>query len=476
MKGILSVCVAILTTIFLFVSCNKIDTTELGSGLIPEIDNVNTFDTILPVFSDNFFSNEDTLEMVYTEPHGVGIIENDLEFGKTETHFYTSFAPTTSHNYPFVKKDTVKIDSVVLSLAYMSQYGDSSSVQDIEVRELSRVFNFHDSGYAISHEDFPVEPAVIGTKTVFFTTLNDSARYKNAKDTIRTINELRIRLDTAWARRFVQYDTTSAGAYNNDSNFLTQFRGIEIRAAETSPVKRGIAYFDLTENDRTRITFYCRVQVNGRTDTIAPTFIYKGRMPEANMVRRTPSANYANNMANATPNDEKIYIQATPGSNTTIQIPGLSNIPNCVIHRAELIMEKMPSMEESFYPPPSRLFIAALSNDTTATIRNDFVLTNSDAGYDLTTLGGVFQKDKYVFNLTRYVQSIITKGYRNYTLKVYNPFTIAPYYTTNADVVSLPRIPLIINHQLAGGRVILFGGGYVDPAKAMRMRIIYSKI
>ncbi|MBL7696703.1 MAG: DUF4270 family protein [Chitinophagaceae bacterium] len=476
MKSIISGSVASLAVIFLFISCNKIDTTDLGSGLIPEIDNVNTFDTILPVTSDNFFSSEDSRKMIYSQAHGIGIIDNDAEFGTTSVHLYTAFAPSASHSYPFVKRDTVKIDSVVLSLAYSSQYGDSTSVQQFEVKEISRVFDFQDTAYTITNPDFPVEPEVIGSKAVTFYTLNDNVQYRNAKDTVNTANELRIRLDTAWARRFVAYDTTASGAYNNDSLFQTQFRGIEVRATEASTKKKGIAYFDLTQNERTRITFYCRVQVNGRTDTIAPYFVYKTRMPEASIVRRTPGGNYLANMSNGMPNDERIYMQGTPGAYATISIPGLSGIPNCVIHRAELIMEKSPSLEESSYPPPSKLFIEALSGDTVATIRNDFIFTNSSGGYDITSLGGSYAKDRYVFNLTRYVQSIVTKGYRNYTLKVSNPFVTTPNFTNSLDVITTDTIPLIINPQLGGGRVVLYGGGYTDTAKAMRMRIIYSKI
>lgn len=476
MKSILSASVAILTAILLTTSCNKIDTTDLGSGLIPPIDNILTFDTILSVTSDNFFANEDTVNMIYTQLHGTGIIENDPEFGKTSTHFYTSFAPSASHTYPFIKRDSVKIDSVVLSLAYGGLYGDSSSSQVIEVREVDPIFDFHDTGYSITHEDFLVRPELIGSKGVLFYTLNDSVQYKNEGDTVSSGRELRIRLDTGWARRFVAYDTTAGDAYNNDSLFQRKFRGIEVRAAESSPIKNAIAYFSLTENARTRITFYCRIQNNGKADTIAPYFIYKAGMPEANLVQRTPSGNYLANMSNGIDNDQQIFIQATPGSFTTINIPGLTALPNSVIHRAELIMEKSPSLEESSYLPPQRLFIEALSGDTTATIRNDFVGINSSPGYDLTALGGVFKSNKYIFNLTRYVQSIVTKGYRNYTLKVSNPFIARPYFTTSADIISGQRVPLIINPLIAGGRVVLYGGGYSDSTKAMRLRIIYSKI
>lgn len=475
MKRILPGTVAILSAILVFISCNKIDATDLGSGLIPEIDNINTFDTTLSVISDNFFSNEDTIRMIYTARHSVGLIENDAEFGQTSTLLYTAFAPSTNRVYPFVKRDSVTIDSVVLSLAYAGAYGDSTSQLTYEVREIDRTFDFRDTGYSVKHPDFPTQPQVIGSRTVVVDNLHDSIMYRNQKDTVKVAGELRIPLDLAWASRFKNYDTTNA--YKNDSIFQRDyFRGVEVRAAQSSPQKRALTYFNLTDNAKTRITFYCRVQNNGKTDTIAPFFQYKTGYPEASMVRSTPAGAYLANINNGLLNDEQIYIQSTTGSYASIQIPALSTLPNAVIHRAELIMDKASSTDESHYSPPPRLFIEALSGDTVFTIRNDFVPANTAVGYDLTTLGGLLKGDRYSFNLTRYAQSILTKGYRNYTLRVSSPFIATPKYLTANDVNSNQQFPLIINPMLGGGRVVVYGGAYADPSKAMRVRIIYSKI
>ncbi len=474
MKRILSGTAAILSAILVFISCNKIDATDLGSGIIPEIDNVNTFDTTISVISDNFFSNEDTVRMIYTARHSVGFIENDPEFGQTSTLLYTAFAPSATRTYPFVKRDSVTIDSVVLSLAYAGSYGDSASQLSYEVREIDPSFDFRDTGYSVKHPDFPTQSQVIGSRTVVVDKLHDSIMYRNQKDTVKVAGELRIPLDLSWAGRFINYDTTNA--YKNDSIFQQRFRGVEVRAAQSSPQKKALTYFNLTDNAKTRITFYCRVQNNGKTDTIAPFFQYKTGYPEASMVRSTPAGAYLANINNGLVNDEQIYIQSTTGSYATIQIPALSNLPNAVIHRAELIMDKVPSLEENFYAPPPRLFIEALSGDTVFTIRNDFIPANSAIGYDLTTLGGTFSANKYVFNLSRYTQSILTKGYRNYTLRVSSPFIATPTFLTASDMNSNQPFPLIINPMLGGGRVIVYGGGFADPSKAMRLRIIYSKI
>ncbi|HUQ65218.1 MAG TPA: DUF4270 family protein [Flavitalea sp.] len=476
-RNILASFAAILTIILLYSSCTKIDTTDLGNDLIPGSDNVETKDTTLDVITDNLLFVNDTTKMLYTELHSVGIIDNDAEFGGTAAQLYSSFVPSTAHSYPFVKRDTVQIDSVVLSLSFSKLYGDSNSVQQFEVREISPIFNFKDTGYYLNNPDIPVREELLGSKNVSFLTLNDSVQYRNDRDTIRSAGELRISLDTAWARHFVDYDTTPGDAYNNDSLFMTKFRGLEVRTTEGSTLKRALAYFNINDNTKTRITFYCRIQSNGKTDTIAPYFMYTARSPEANIVKRTPSGNYLANVNNGLDNDDKLYLQSTPGSYAKVTIPGLSTLGNRVIHRAELIAEKMPSDEENYYVPAPYLFVEAFSQtgDSIFTVRNDFVLSNSNPGYNVNTLGGLFKNDKYVFNLTRYVQSIVTNQQTNYALRISTPFTAQPYYVSTDDK-PFTKIPIVINPTVAGGRVVLYGGNHPDVTKHMRLHIYYSKI
>jgi hypothetical protein len=124
------------------------------------------------------------------------------------------------------------------------------------------------------------------------------------------------------------------------------------------------------------------------------------------------------------------------------------------------------------------MFIDAFSTtgDTIFTIRNDFIFTNTGRGYDIASLGGQLEnKNRYVFNLTRYVQSIVTKKQTNYTLRISSPFTVIPRQLT-ADDQPGKLVAMVLNTTLAGGRVVLYGGNYPDITKRMRLRIIYSKI
>lgn len=468
---------AALTGLILYSACTKIDVTDLGNELIPAVDNVKTFETVLDVQTDNFLYPDST-KITSDLLHALGIISDDPEFGGTEAKIYSNFSPGTTGTNPFgTVTDSVLIDSVVLSLAYGGYYGDSNTVQHVEVYEIDPVAgNFTDSTYYIHTPDFKVLPGLLGSKDVLFTTLNDSVLYRNAKDTVRTINELRIKLDTAFARKFVNYDT--AVQYKNDSAFRTYFKGLAIKATSAGAAKNGLAYFNLTSTTNTKLTFYTRVTNDGKTDTTTATFAFNSNN-QANLVTHTPAHAYQQSLANGNPNDDKIYIQSTPGSYATIKIPGLDTFAqvNRVIHRAELVIEQVPSLQDNIYTPPGLLFLDAVTNvgDSIVTVRNDFIYNSQNGSYDISTFGGNYTKGKFVFTLTRYLQSVVTKKMPYYrTMRIYAPVFTDPYIVESSGLTKAAPYQIGVNTTVANGRVVVGGGSH--PTQKMRIRIIYSKI
>jgi Domain of unknown function (DUF4270) len=480
-KNILGLVLAALTIFFVF-SCAKVDTTDLGNELIPAVDNVNTFETRLDIATNNFLFN-DTTQMQYNLDHAVGIIENDPDFGKTEAALYFDVSPAAFGTYPFGKKDSIlAVDSVVLSLAFKNLYGDSNSVQKFEVFEIDQAAEFRYSSisdYKLNHPDFDVVPTALGSRTFDFKLLNDSVHYINGTDTLRAKNELRIHLNPSFATRFINADTTNA--YKNDSIFKKYLNGLSVKASSgASPSKNGLAYFDITDA-KTKLTFYCRVKDAGKVTATAPSFRYFNSNgtttssigAQANLIKQTPANGYLSNITNANPNDEKLYIQATPGSYITLKIPGIDTLTNRVIHRAEIVLEQLPAISETF-AAPNLLFIDLISStgDSTFTVPNDFVPTGTGT-YDINLIGGRLRNNQYVFNISRHLQNIVTRKKPNYTLRVHAPFVANPYYLDAMGVATfLP--PMLINPSVGGGRVILAGGGH--PSKKMHLRIIYSKI
>jgi hypothetical protein len=480
-----SIAVAVLTGLF-FYSCTKVDTTDIGNNLIPTVDNVHTFDTVLEVITDNLI-NPDSTRIGRTELHAIGLIANDPEFGTTDAAAYFSITPPSYGSYPFpvVKDSVTAIDSVILSLPYNSLYGDSNAIEQFEVFEINPT-GFKDSIYRIDAAPFNLVGGVLGSKSVEFSKLNDSVTYVNftstsatVRDTVRTVNQLRIPIDVSLANKLLNFDT--ANQYKSDSAYRTHFKGLAVKVNQgASAAPNALAYFGLTGNASATLTIFMKIQKNGQIDTVMQSFGFSSaaNRNSANLVKRTPGNNWQTYLNNGNPSDDLVFIQSTPGSVTTVKIPGLDNLSNRVIHRAELVMEKIPSLQENIYTPPPLLFIDAINNtgDSTFTIRGDFVFTGQGLLYDVGSLEGLYRNNKYMFNLSRYVQTIVTRKLRNHTLRIYAPYAVRPYFENDKGSTTpfLPGVEFVINTPIAANRVVVGGGTH--PTNRMRLRIIYSKI
>ncbi len=471
----------------LFTACRKInESTELGGGLIPPIDNINTFDTSLSVqvFNDTFGLANDSQYLSRTEEQFLGLINNDPFFGKTDARMFFEIKPAIYGIYPFARKDSLKIDSIVLTMSYVETYGDTNTAQNIRVYEIDQSNNFRaDSAYLVRKENFtyntanplnaPASPTII-----FPRTLNDSV--KAFRDTSK--NQLRIKLDTNFARRLFNYDTSNA--YKTDSIFRARFKGFAVRSEGTGNAVMG---FDLTDAVNTKLSIYYnypKVGGGGR-DTTVYFFFFTTLSAAANYVKRDYTGTaFAGTIGGG--EDQIAYIQGSPGTFSTIKIPDLGNLSNRLIHRAELIVEQVydPALSDSVFYAPDLLYLDA--SDPTITKKNKFRtipydLPYTPSGFDFISLGclPVNSKDPsgnpikvWKFNLSRYIQHVLTKTQKVYDLRLSAPFTLNEEY----GIPPGPDLtyPMFLNPTIVKGRVRVGGGNH--PTQRMRLRLIYSKL
>ncbi|MFM7838500.1 MAG: DUF4270 family protein, partial [Chitinophagaceae bacterium] len=339
-------------------------------------------------------------------------------------------------------------------------------------------FSNNYTGYLADTTGFPTEPMILGSKLVDFRTLDDSVISIVKRDTIRSVKELRIPLDKSLGYRFLQYDTTDA--YQSDSAFKAVFKGLALKVdVGASPAANGLAYFNLA-NNKTRLIFYYRVQSNNQiTDTLATEFGFYGfNFASANIIQRTPANGYRDYLTNNRPADNKIFIQTSPGSLATVKIPGLRNMSNRIVHRAELVFEILNNFPEPLYPKPGLLFLDAVDTANKRILAIPYDFSYQDNFEQI--VGGNAKNNKYTFNISRYVQSVITRKEPDYTLRL-----SAPHRTNAAEnrggLFITPTLPgsksgFSINELIGAGRVVLTGGNYAEPAKRAHLRIVYSKI
>lgn len=493
LKSLLYATGIVILAVIINVRCTKINPTDIGTDLLPAVDNVTTFDTVLRVYTSNFLVDDST-RMPFTDNHALGTIEDDPEFGKTDAQIYMSLVPSSTNRNPFISKDSIiGIDSAFLSLSYTGTvFGDSNTTQRFTVYEISDPQFLDTFNQVAVRPEFLTTGSPLGSGLVTLTTIDDTKTIVVKRDTQTVANLLRIPIDPALGLRFAAYDTNSVyTSSRRDSAFQRVFNGVAVKVDASSPSKSALTYYDL-ENENTKLTFYFRVKNNGVIDTLSTDFVFtkvmelgdKTYAASANIVNRTPAHGYANLSVNTPVADpEKLYIQSAPGSYAILTVPGLKNLQNVLVHRAELSMYREADAGSAIYSGPDLLYLDLIDSSTNPTryltIRDDFPYNTSSGSYDYQTFGGFLKNDKYFFNITRYVQNIATNTDTSYSFRLHAPKTALNYFVFPKEAGNIPyeRISVSVNPNIAKGRVILNGGG--DPAlkpKAMTVRIIYSKI
>lgn len=479
----ISFAAVIATVAILFSACRKInDSTELGGGLIPPVDNINTFDTTISVqaFNDTFGLANDSQYLSRSAEHFVGLINNDPFFGKTDARMYFELKPALYGTYPFARKDSVIIDSIVLELGYLETYGDTNIAQQLKVYELDQSNNFtHDSAYLIRKENFTYNTAApLSLPGQFFYPRNLNDSVKVFRDT--TKNQLRIKLDTNFARRLFNYDTSNA--YKTDSIFRANFNGFALRSEGAGNAIMG---FEFGSPNTKLAIYYNHPKVGGGgRDTTVYYFFFTSLSAAAQYVKRDYTGTPLQASLGGVAEDPIVYMQSSPGTFATVKIPALATLSNRLIHRAELIVEQLYDINDSTFYAPEVLYLDASDPSITTkykfrTIPYDLAYTPS--GFDFRNFGSlpVSAKDPsgnpikvWKFNISRYVQHVLTRTQSLYDLRLSAPFTLNETFgiPPGTDVV----YPMFLNPFIAKGRIRVGGGNH--PAQRMRLRLIYSKL
>jgi len=469
---------------FIISSCKKInEATDLGDDIIPGVDGVNTFDTTMFVETYNsiFDPLKDSVRVGRNNDHILGNITNDPFFGKTNAKIFLELKPEFyKWNFSGIyNRDSLSIDSVVLVLGWKGTYGDTTLPQTVRVKEMEPNVVFRtDSFYTLRNQYFSGIAPDLGSKTFFPYQLDDSLY--SFQDT--TAGQLRIKLNNSFGRRLLDYDTTNA--YGSDSAFKTHLRGFEIAADQSTG--NALMAFGLVSNPKTKLAIYYKYIKGGQVDTAVSNFGFTGASARHNYIKRDFSGSFLE-AASATPGtDDLIYLINTPGSYSTVKIPGLRNLSNRVINRAELIVEQVYDPSDLKFTVPQSLLLDVYDStlsDYKYTPYSFIFESQSGAPDPRYGLYGSTTADAsgnpisvWKFDLTRYVQNILTKqeplhDFRLFTAQsVFERMRGAP----GSNIGSYIYSQTILNVQFAFGRVRVGGGNH--PTQRMRLRIIHTKI
>jgi hypothetical protein len=477
----LSIFLALLTLIF---SCTKIKSTDIGADLIPAVDNVNTFDTVLDVVVNNYLYPDSTFPRTILDASGslpnmvLGHISNDPQFGQTTGSLFFELRPPT-YKYSFGNvKDSLYLDSVVLCMKWQSTNGDTDLLQKIDVYQIDDQLKL-DSFYRIN-SSFGYS-GLLGSRTFAPSVLDDSVFAIGSS----TSKVLRIRLNDEFGQSLLEQDSSVGQPYHDDSTFRSFFKGFAV-VADQSVVGNALMGFLLSDTS-TSLRIYYRFTKNGVLDTVYRSWSLNAGLgvAQANHIERDYTGSQIQNHLTVLPGgDSLVYIQTTPGSYANIDLSSLNGFKavkgNVIIHRAELSMQQIysPGEKDEIFPVPNFLYVDYF--DSAQNRRAPF-LTDGFANneYQAALLGGArkFVLDSagnivadYRFTLSRHVQGIITRNEKNYPITLSAPFSTL-YSIGSGTGASLIGFGL---NALTYGRVKLGGTG--NSHYKMRLRIIYSNI
>ncbi|MEO9004422.1 MAG: DUF4270 family protein [Ginsengibacter sp.] len=461
---------------FFAIGCTKIDTTTIGQNLIPGVDNIHTFDTTFAVIATNFDNNEcDTAQR--SDLQALGIINNDPYFGKTNAKIYVELKPASfPYAFPAADPDSLLLDSAVIVLKYSYTFGDTTVPQKVKIYHLLDSFRLGDS-YTTCRELGYDKSVLLGERSFLPLNLNDSIHAINENVT----NQLRIPLSNSFAQQLIR---DSAQVFKNDNDFVKYFKGFAI-VPDESVSGQGLNYFDI-DNKSTRLSLYVRSSKSGVKDTSRIDFTLTGRSALSNsVIRDRANAEMTHHLTHPPEGDSLIYIQTSPGTYAMLTIPGLTGLSNRVINRAELIVDQVYSSNSlnDIFATPVSLYIDTKDPDINGgayiPIPCDFSTAELQSRF--AHLGGGVKQSKddqgnliseYVFNISRYLQSIVTKGKPNLNLRL-----SAPNYINNlksyVDWCGQSIVPFTYpKNTMAYGRVKLNGTN--NTTTRLRLRVIYS--
>jgi hypothetical protein len=372
----------ILLVIISLVSCRKRDSTV---GL-EEINSSQYLNGITDTFAI----------ISYTELEDSTITDNpanvvlgsyvDPEFGLMNASFYTQWRIATV-NPDFGDPTTIVLDSFVLSLDYAGYYGDLGA-QTFEVYELDEDLYLDSTYYMFTTKS--TKPNNLVASNMGTITPNPNNPSIVGTDTVNA--QLRIPLDTNFARQFINEAVSGSTTFASNEDFLTFFKGIKVQVNNPmqSQGQGAILYFDLSDAASKATIYFTQ-------DSIPKTyeFIINSSCADFNQVSFNSDLYPVNEVvSDSTKGMNEFFAQAFR-HRAVVYIPELDSLPdNIIVHRADLTLPIQYQTGYRFKP-------GAYLSVATKLKSSDSLLTA------LSSLGEyVDSKKHFIIDLKSYSQSV----------------------------------------------------------------------
>lgn len=384
----------------LITACNK-KADQVGLGLQPASQELSVvFDN-----SSGLIAYSIREDSVRTDANAIktGMVGSMLDpvFGRTHAQIYSQFRLSENgHNFG----EGAQLDSLILSLAYSSFYGDTMTQQTVRVYELNVDMDPDTTYYSNqSLSDY-------GTEIAAYTFMPRPADTLYI-DSVAQQPQLRIPLSSDFAQKLIDADDA---VYDDNEAWLEFMKGLRITADQAGG-DGGIMLFDMLES-ATVLTIYYRSADN--EDTLSFEFLSNSNCARFTAFDHNDYLEASSGLkaqiidGDTSGGNEIFYLQAMGGVKAQLRLPDIQNFfadGPVSINEAKLIFNIYDDGTDLAAPPQLGLAMVDEEGD---------YLPVADANEVASYYGGYLSenKDSYFFRISQHVQQILTGATPNYPL------------------------------------------------------------
>lgn len=376
------------TGFFLFSACDEPGIA--GIELLPSTDLINAHNVIEKETIRAYAYIDDSLRTDESSTSLLGMF-NDPVFGKTTADLALQFR---LKSFPDWGSNPVP-DSILFYFYYRTIYGDTSSVQKLEIYELAEPLD-PDANY---YHDVDLQAKAASFKLADFDFKPSVKLDTTYQDTMYQL--VGVRLDPSLAQKLISAD--SLDLVNNES-FLEYFRGLYIKpvsaggqgslvslsllGSSTMSASAVVLYYH-NDEDTTNMAFYV-TDFSARVNSFKHDYTTTAFYPYLNQESHS---------------DSLLYIQSTGGLQSKVYLPfleGWKDSSRIAINKAELIFTiDTTASNYRKYPLPTQLFLTYINDDGQEYLPKDYSFLPAYYG------GYLYGDYTYRFNITQHMQSIM---------------------------------------------------------------------
>ncbi|MBT8194995.1 MAG: DUF4270 family protein [Bacteroidia bacterium] len=418
------------TACWVFIFSNCTEPNNVGLQVQPQDDQINVFvtDTITIMPGVELVDSLPISTSSSNLPVGllVGSYTDDV-FGLANAKAYTQLRLSSSG---FTYGANADLDSVVLTMAYGGYYGDTTTMQTVNVLRLEDDLEA-DTTYYTNHVF--TEGQSMGA---FTTSFNPTDSIIVGSDTLAPHFSMKL-LD--WVGdELINFSRTTD---RTNEELLAVFKGICINTDDVL-MDGSIITFN-ANSSLSKLTVYYN-------DTSSYEYIIDGNSIRTNVFEHDyTGSDIALQLMDSTLGEQQNYVQSMSGVKTTIEFPHLSsleNLGNIAVNLAELTIPVKSGTFDDLDPNNAIILLASDSIGQETTIVD--LVSEINLNY-----GGFYddEKEEYKINFTRHFQRLLTGQAQNFGM-----FLVAN------------------NATLTPNRVVLEGAGDTTATSRIKLRLNYS--